>query len=315
MKFYGQFEIPVDRFLFERYFPDTGIKGTFIECGAFDGLTECSCRFFEETMGWTGFNLEPVPWNFEKLSANRPNSRNFKLGLSSRPATVPFHAVVHPQYGRDTTIGAIRHDPALKEALESQGCTFEEIAIEVTDWAHFVEAQNILHVTLMVLDVEGHELEVLSAMQGSTVLPEIMCVEFGNVGFDRLHWAMRELGYVYDIHSFANAFFIRHDVVSLYALRRCAASPIRPDDTSDDTRAVQEATPDSEAALGESQNALAASEEANRRASAEISFLRQREAELSELLNAITNSKGWKALEIIKSVIFYGRRQAAKTGT
>ena len=80
MKFYGQFETPVDKFIFERYFPDTNIQGTFVECGAFDGQTECSCRFFEETMGWTGYNLEPVPWIYEQLTQNRPNSKNLNIG-------------------------------------------------------------------------------------------------------------------------------------------------------------------------------------------------------------------------------------------
>jgi hypothetical protein len=79
VQFYGQFETPVDRFIFERYFPDTGIMGTFVECGAFDGLTECSCKFFEETMGWTGHNLEPVLWIFEKLIANRPSSSSSEV--------------------------------------------------------------------------------------------------------------------------------------------------------------------------------------------------------------------------------------------
>ena len=88
MQFYGQFDTPVDRCIHERYFPDTGIMGTFVAYGAFDGLTECSCKFFEETMGWTGYNLEPVPWIFDKLAANRPRSRNLNFGLSSATGAV-----------------------------------------------------------------------------------------------------------------------------------------------------------------------------------------------------------------------------------
>ena len=71
----------------------------------------------------------------------------------------------------------------------------------------------------MVLDVEGHELSVLSGMHGSSVLPRVMCVEFGHVGFGVIRSAMDELGYEYDISSYANAFFVRRDALPLFAFR------------------------------------------------------------------------------------------------
>jgi len=51
MKFYEQ--VNLDKVLYERYFK--GVKnGTFIEAGAYNGLKNCTCRFFEESMGWKG---------------------------------------------------------------------------------------------------------------------------------------------------------------------------------------------------------------------------------------------------------------------
>ena len=230
MKFYGQFDLPVDRFIFERYFPDPGHRGVFVECGAFDGETECSCRLFEESMGWTGYNLEPVPHIFERLEVNRPDSRNLKHGLSDRNGTVTFDCVIHPQYGRYTTIGSIDHGTEERDALAAAGCEFEEIEIEVVTWKELIAREGIEVVDLMVLDVEGHELSVLGGMADSEVLPHVMCVEFGHVGFGELRSAMRGLGYEYDITSYANAYFVRKDVLPLFAMRRAAAqSPaLRP---------------------------------------------------------------------------------------
>lgn len=71
----------------------------------------------------------------------------------------------------------------------------------------------------MVLDVEGHELSVMAGMKGSAVMPRIICVEFGHIGFGALRSAMHELGYEYDINSYANAYFIRRDMISLFAFR------------------------------------------------------------------------------------------------
>lgn len=219
LQFYGQFETPVDKFIFERYFPDLGIKGTFIECGAFDGVTECSCKFFEESMGWRGINLEPVPHIFTKLAENRPTSENLNVGLSDRTRSVHFQAVEHPRYGLQTTIGAIEHSPEFREALRNDGCTFHDLEINVISWPDLIDRAALKSVDLMVLDVEGHELAVLSGMKNHPVLPHIMCVEFGHVGFDVLRAVMDDIGYEYDVSSYANAFFIRRDKLPLFTMR------------------------------------------------------------------------------------------------
>jgi hypothetical protein len=75
----------------------------------------------------------------------------------------------------------------------------------------------------MVLDVEGHELSVLSGMKDSHVMPKVMCVEFGHIGFGALRSTMNELGYEYDVSSYANAFFVRRDALPLFAFRSSAA--------------------------------------------------------------------------------------------
>lgn len=221
-KFYGQFDPPVDRFIFERYFPEPSIQGVFVECGAFDGLLDSSCKFFEETMGWKGFNLEPVPWIFESLCKNRPLSQNLNIGLSDKNADVAFKQAISPILGRDFANGSICHAQTHLKSLEESGCTFEEINISVITWREFVTQQKITHVDLFVLDVEGHELSVIDGMQGCNVLPNVMCVEFGHIGLDIIRDRLAELDYVYDITSNGNAYFVQKNVLGLFTLR-CAA--------------------------------------------------------------------------------------------
>src|SRR5690606_29258242 len=52
------------------------------------------------------------------------------------------------------------------------------------------------------------------------VWPLVMCIEYGHIGLGRLRSEMSSLGYEYDISSNANAFFVRRDVLPLFALRR-----------------------------------------------------------------------------------------------
>jgi FkbM family methyltransferase len=218
-KFYGQFEPQVDRFIFERYFPNVNIQGVFVECGAFDGVTESSCKFFEDTMGWKGFNLEPVPWIYEKLVDNRPDAINLNLALSNQSGSASFKAVNHPVFGYQCTNGSLAHVDEHKQTLIELGCNFKEVHVSLIGWKEFVKEHGVTHVDLFVLDVEGHELTVIDGMKGCDVLPDIMCVEFGHIGIDKVRAEMQTLGYVYDITSNANAFFIRQDVLNLFSLR------------------------------------------------------------------------------------------------
>lgn len=220
MKFYGQFEPSVDRFIYERYFYEKGIDGVFVECGAFDGVLDSSCKFFEETLGWRGFNFEPVPYIFNDLVHNRPDSRNLNLALSDRCGHVAFKQAIHPHLGRAFGNGSIAHAPSHMESLKEAGCTFEDIEISTTTWKQFIEDQQVTHVDLLVLDVEGHELSALDGMRNCDVLPDVLCIEFGHIGLDRLRASLGEMGYVYDITSNANAYFVRETKLGLFAMRR-----------------------------------------------------------------------------------------------
>lgn len=229
MQFYGQFNPPVDQFIFERYFPDLNIKGVFVECGSYDGLVDSSCKFFEESAGWTGFNIEAVPHIFERLKDNRPNCVNINAALSNEVGRATFRHAVHPTHGSDFGNGSLSHSYVHLEDLAEQNCTFEEFEVETLSWVEFIRRNNIRTVDVFVLDVEGHELSVIDGMRGSNVLPGVICIEFGHIDFGDITSALGSLGYVYDIHSNANAYFIRADLLPLFAFRAASKGHPRED--------------------------------------------------------------------------------------
>ena len=283
MKFYGQFDPPVDQFIFERYFPDKNIQGVSVECGAFDGLIESSCKFFEESMGWKVYNIEPVPWIFESLCKNRPHSQNLNFGLSDINSNVSFNQAISPILGRDFGNGSIGHAPTHLKSLEESGCTFEEINIKVVTWREFVIRQGITHVDLLVLDVEGHELAVIAGMRGCDVLPNVICVEFGHIGLGVIRDCLAVLDYLYDITSNGNAYFVQNNVIGLFALRRAATSPIHQKHTQIAPR---------EPFL----------EEENQTLQRRLDELTGIYKELTGIYTNIVHSKGWRAIEALRSV-------------
>lgn len=210
--FYGQFNPPVDQFIYERYFKNSNDfqNGVFIECGAFDGLTECSCKFFEETLGWKGINIEPSPMVYEKLVQNRPNSLNINMALSNENGEGIFHAVIHPQFGEQCTNGSLHHTETHLQSLKEMNVTFKEYSVKIITWKDLIKKYKIKEVTLFVLDVEGNELKVIEGMKGCRVLPQIFVVEHGNLNKQELITAVENLGYKYDISNYVNSFFVRH---------------------------------------------------------------------------------------------------------
>jgi FkbM family methyltransferase len=217
-KFYGQFLPQVDKFIYERYFFQKGISGFFIECGACGGEVESSCKFFEETLGWEGLNIEASKVNYDILTSNRPKSRNLMLGLSDHDGTLIFRHAVHPthvEFGN----GSFEHTPEHLNSLQRDGCSFQEFEVEVITWRTLIEREHIKFVDLLVLDVEGYELKVLDGMLGCSVLPDIICIEVGHLSFQAIREKLSHLGYSYDISSHVNAFFIKNEKIALFSLR------------------------------------------------------------------------------------------------
>jgi len=211
MKFHGQFDPPLDQLLYERYFAGRR-NGVFLECGALDGLLESTCRFFEESMGWSGINVEPVPFLFERLLQNRPRGLNLNVALSDRPGTARFTHAVHPVHGWRFGNGSLQHTPSHRAQLEQGGCEFVEFDVRTLSFAELAGTllpRGIFScIDLMVLDVEGHEMAVLRGMHGARLLPRVLCVESGITDPAALCLAAQELGYQYDIDLHNNSLFV-----------------------------------------------------------------------------------------------------------
>lgn len=210
-KFYGQ--NLQDQFIFNRYFKDKNF-GVSIECGAFDGFSESSTKFFEEFLNWTTINIESYPEVFEKLNSNRPKSINLSLGLSNIKDKKTFNHAIHPKYGKNFGNGSLNHTSEHKQDLINQNCKFESFDIFCDTYTNIIDEimENKLNkkdVDLFVLDVEGHEIDVIHGMKNSKYLPKIFCIEYPFVGIDKLNSILNEMNYTFDIINHNNAFFIK----------------------------------------------------------------------------------------------------------
>jgi FkbM family methyltransferase len=210
MKFYGQFNPPVDQVIFERYKDVLKYeRGYFVESGAFDGVTESNCKFLEESLGWRGINVEPFPHHYRKLIRNRPFALNFNCALSSQNGTQSFTHVAHPTHGDDFGNGSLSHTSHHQQLLRQQGCIFRTLTVPTMTFDKLVETAGIPRVDLLSLDVEGHESQVLEGMQNEEFYPRIICIETGHDRDRVIDRRLREMGYIKDGEYLVNSFYCR----------------------------------------------------------------------------------------------------------
>ena len=211
MKFYGQFNPPVDQVLYDRYF-NTIKNGVSIECGAFDGITENCTKFFEDNLGWTTINIEPLSNVYKTLTSNRPNSINLNIALSDREHTAIIRNYKHPLLGYDWGNASISHTDTHKKELEILcGNTYIEQDIKTITYKTLIKYLNITQLDLFVLDVEGHEDNVIRGMYDCDVLPAVFVIEHGHKNVENFKELLEPLKckYKLDYVSHVNSFYVK----------------------------------------------------------------------------------------------------------
>lgn len=202
--FYGQFDPPIDKVIYERYFKYRQKPGVFIECGAGDGLGNTACYFFERFLTWTGINIEASKYSYSLLAKNRPHSlANLNCGLGSEDNILLFKDVISAPGGGHGN-SSFQHTPEHAKELENYECKFDIYPVEVKTLDRITSMYKI-HPDLIVLDVEGYELEVIKGMNIN--LPLVLCAEYYYCGLDNLKELLYPKGYTLDLVLHSDAYF------------------------------------------------------------------------------------------------------------
>lgn len=149
-------------------------QGVFVEAGAHDGYTQSNTYYLERFRGWRGLLVEPVPELHAKAVARRPRSH------------VAHAALVGPDFP-DATV-AVRFgdlmstltdaDPAHAAAgLATAGRAGYEVAAPARTLSSLLDEAGFARVDLLVLDVEGRELDVLAGLDLDRHAPTLMLIE------------------------------------------------------------------------------------------------------------------------------------------
>lgn len=159
-------------------------NGVFIECGAIDGIRNNHCIFLQKQHKWTGYNFEPNKYSFELLRKNRPNDTNIPLALSDKNEVATFKLPI----GKKTNGGG-----SIKDGVRDD--ISEEFEVSTIRYEDFILEYNVEKIDLMVLDVEGNELEVIKGFGETKILPKILMIEVNKINTVELNNLLSNLGY------------------------------------------------------------------------------------------------------------------------
>ena len=171
----------------------------FVEAGAKDGVDRCinnlNLRFQgKNTENWTTVNIEPNPYLYERLTKNRPDSFNLNVALSSTCGESCMRIPTNREHlnGSGTLSAKVWRDWEQNGNRE-----YIEKTVETITYGEAMKRANISDVGVFVLDVEGHELDVLIGMASKDPLPALFCLEWDERKSDieRLRAELARLGY------------------------------------------------------------------------------------------------------------------------
>ena len=172
-----------DRFLHEQVFKGKR-NGVFVDIGAYDGVTLSNSYFFEQTLGWTGICIEPIPAAFEKLKSIR-KATCIQGCISDKYETASF---MHVQGCPEMLSGILenldpRHVERILDEIKQDGGSYEIIPVRCYNINTLLLDHGVTCVDYLSLDIEGGELDVLKSIDYSQIDIDIIDVE-NNYGVD-----------------------------------------------------------------------------------------------------------------------------------
>jgi FkbM family methyltransferase len=206
-------------------------NGVFVDVGAHDGVNLSNTLFFEQSLGWTGLCIEPIPKCFQELEKNR-NCVCVQGCAFNVDGTVPFR--INEGYtemlsGIETTYPNEHKMRMQNELMQHGGSTgvhpvpgyrletlFDTVSIGP-------ERTQIKTVDYLTIDTEGSEFEVLSGINFEKVHINVIDVEENYPQYgEKIHNLLRSKGFTPRYKIEKDTVFINNDLK--WSWDRCVES-------------------------------------------------------------------------------------------
>jgi FkbM family methyltransferase len=157
---------------------DGAASGTYIDVGANHPIENSVTALFYER-GWHGITIEPNPEYVPLYARLRPRDVHLNLGIASAGGTLTFYRVTDPPGGDGTWAsgGLSTFDPAVAERGRRAGLKVSESMVPVTTLNNVLAQRPLEEITILNIDVEGFEKQVLESIDLRKHRPLVIVVE------------------------------------------------------------------------------------------------------------------------------------------
>lgn len=145
-------------------------NGIYVDVGAHHPIRFSNTLWAHE-LGWKGVNIEPDYENFRLFKIMRPNDININAGISDVEGELDFYRF------EESALNTF--DKSYADYISnSSGYRIKDIVkVPVVPLQTILEENKIFHIDFLDIDVEEHEMEVLSSVRFDKVDVELILVE------------------------------------------------------------------------------------------------------------------------------------------
>lgn len=153
-------------------------NGNCVEVGGFDGVTGSNTYFFEK-LGWHCLIIEPMPEFCEKIRQVR-TCDIAEMAASDKAGEVEFHIAC----GVETLSTIEMSDKHLARINSLSVEDIKSITVKTARLDDILVERGMTEIDFLTIDVEGHEMSVLSGMAFDLIRPRIIIIEDNSNGSD-----------------------------------------------------------------------------------------------------------------------------------
>ena len=176
---------------------------TFIQIGGNDGKRGDPVNSFCKRYSWKGIIAEPVPEYFSKLSIEYQDSAGVScenVAISSKSGELKIYFVPFSEVPIDKPweqgLASLDRAHLLQNGVRED--RIHEVVVPVLTVSDLLSRYPAINISLVVIDVEGHEAEILSSFPWEETVPECVLFESKHLSDDehaKVTESLKKFGY------------------------------------------------------------------------------------------------------------------------
>jgi FkbM family methyltransferase len=199
------------------------LKGTYVDVGASHPIKDSTTDYFYER-GWSGITIEPNPEFVPLYAKLRPRDIHLNIGIAATRGTLTFFRVTSSSGARGASTEGVlsTFDRANADKARQAGLDVSELEVPVTTLNEVLASHPLATISLLSIDVEGFEKQVLESIDLRVHRPLVVMVEAVLPGTETPSYASWEglllaAGYAPAMSDGLNRYYVPRDRLDLLA--------------------------------------------------------------------------------------------------